>query len=235
MLNIQQEHITMKAPDPRLKEFLRKAYILQLREGSFSAASLAREAGRSYGYTSSMLGRLLSLGYVKRVRKKALLGPGGKSGLRGFSPAGYVLARRGRNCIRVVLTGGVFDILHPGHLSILTESKKHGDVLVAVLARDSTIRRRKGRRPLLSENDRLQMVSSLRQVDVALLGLEPGLADTLKRVSPDLVCLGHDQNADMAWLKRVVKSRGMHMDIIKSGSILPEYSTTNILRKIKGR
>lgn len=212
-----------------------KAYLLQLMEGSFSAASLARETGRSYGYTSNIMVKLISLGYVKRIRRKALLGPGGRSGLMGFSPAGYTLTRRGRGRIRVVLTGGVFDILHPGHLSILTESKRHGDVLVVVVARDSTIRKRKARRPVLSESDRLLMVSSLRPVDAAVLGSGRSLADTLRSVGPDMVCLGYDQHADMAWLKRLVKREGMHIGIIKSGSMLPEHSTTNILRKIKGR
>ncbi len=216
-----------------LKEFLKKAYVLQLREGSFSAAPLAREAGRSYGYTSNVLGNLLVMGYVKRVRERVLLGPGGRSGLRGFSPAGYALARKGRSRIKVVLTGGVFDILHPGHLAILTESKRHGDVLVVVVARDSTIKRRRGRRPVLSEGDRLLMVSSLRQVDTAILGSERSFAETLRKVGPDIVYLGYDQHADMACLKRLAKA-GMHIKTIKAESMLPEHSTTNILRKIKG-
>jgi cytidyltransferase-like protein len=218
---------------PGLREFLKKAYILQLMKGSFSAASLARETGKSYGYTSDTLGRLLSRGLARRVRKKALLGPGGRSGLRGFSPAGYTLTRRGRGMIRVVLTGGVFDIMHPGHLEILTESKRHGDVLVVVVARDSTVRRRKGRNPVLSESGRLLTVSSLRQVDAAILGSRRSFSDTLKRVGPDVVCLGYDQHADMAYLKRLSRA-GMHVKTIKPGNVLPEYSTRRILRRIKG-
>jgi cytidyltransferase-like protein len=223
------------AQPPGIKEFIRKAYILQLREGPFSGSSLARETGMSYGYASSMLGRLLGLGYVRRTREKALLGSGGRSCLRGFSPAGYALTARGRRRIRVVLTGGVFDILHPGHLSILTESKGHGDVLVAVVARDSTVRKRKGRGPVLGEEARLSVVSSLRPVDAAILGSGHSFAETLERVRPDLVFLGHDQHDDESYLKRFMKRTGVRIKTARSRSMLPEYSTSSMLRGIKGR
>lgn len=220
-------------PPPHVKEILEKAYVLQLREGPFSAISLARETGMSYGYTSAVLGRLLGLGYLRLKRRKALLGSGGKSNLRGFSPARYALARKGRRGIRVVLTGGVFDILHPGHLSILTESKRHGDVLVAVLARDSTVRRRKGRSPVMNEDDRLSMVSSIKPVDVAVLGSERSFAETLERVGPDLVFLGPDQR-DEGHIRSLIK-RGMHAEVARSGRSLPGYSTSSIMRRMKGR
>jgi FAD synthetase len=227
-------NITMKtSPDPGLREFLKKAYLLQLREGSFSAASLARETGKSYGYTSGTLARLLSSGFVRRLRDRALLGSGGKSCLRGFSPACYALTSQGRSGVRVVMTGGVFDILHPGHLAALKESKKQGDVLVVVIARDSTVRKRKGIMPVNREPGRLLMVSSLRQADAAILGSERSFSETIRRVSPDAVCLGYDQKTELSYLKGFTKRSGKDMEVIRL-DMLPGHSTRDIMKKIKG-
>ena len=216
-------------PDPRIKEFIIKACLLQLMEGSFSGPGLAREAGKSYGYTSSTLSRMLSRGLVRRVRGKAMLGSGGKSLLMGFSPARYVLTARGRSLIRVVLAGGVFDLLHPGHLSMLTVSKRLGDVLIVVVARDSTAMRRKGM-PFLGEADRLLMLSSLKPVDAAILGSEKSFSKTLERVRPDVVSLGYDQARELSYVRAFIRRTGRRIEVSVQAP-LPGYSTRKILSR----
>ena len=68
-----------------------------------------------------------------------------------------------------VMATGVFDILHLGHIHFLRESKKLGEELVVVVARDSTAGKR-GKTPVFNESARLQLVKELRLVDHAILG-----------------------------------------------------------------
>ena len=71
------------------------------------------------------------------------------------------LTELGRKSLRVVLAGGVFDIIHPGHIYTLNEAKKLGDVLVVVVATDNTAVKMKKRRPLHSQEQRQELVNSL--------------------------------------------------------------------------
>ncbi len=233
-------YITMKIQVPsHHKEFLKNAYVLQLERDSFSASSLAGETGRSYGYTSNTLTSMLRSGLVRKVTERRVLGPGGKSGIRGLAPARYGLTSEGRSGIRVVLTGGVFDILHPGHIAMLEEARSHGDVLVVVVARDSVIRKRK-KIPVNTEDDRLLVVSSLKHVDAAILGSTRSYAETLERIRPDVVSLGYDQDSDLARLERLTAGtsprqagRGIKAEIVRTSRFSPEHSTTGILRRIR--
>ena len=225
----------MKTKTPGIcREFLKYAYILQLSEGCFSGPGLARKSGRSYGYTSNILKGMLSRGLITRIRGSSMIGSGGRSKIMGLKPAEYKLTKRGRSEIDVVLAGGVFDILHPGHVAFLKEARSHGDVLVVVIARDSTVVKRKGRDPFSSENNRLRMISSLRMVDAAILGSSKSFADTLGRVMPDTIFLGHDQHKDLSVMKRLAKKPGMKARLVMSENPLMEYSTSRILRTIKG-
>ena len=73
----------------------------------------------------------------------------------------------GRARIRVILAGGVFDIIHPGHIHTLNEAKGLGDVLVVVVATDTMAEKAKKRRPLHTKEQRRNLVASLNMVDVA--------------------------------------------------------------------
>jgi cytidyltransferase-like protein len=210
------------------RELLKSAYVLQLLEGSFSGQALSRKAGKSYGYTSNMIKAMLASGYLARTRKSSMLGSGGKSNLRGLSPSEYALTEKGRSLIRVVLSGGVFDVLHPGHIHFLSQAGEKGDVLVVVLARDTLVKRSKGKRPVSREEDRLLMVSSLSQVYAAVLGSDSRYSDTLERVGPDVVCLGYDQKTDLERVRGYLKETGKPIEIAMA-TPLPGYSTSSIL------
>jgi cytidyltransferase-like protein len=224
----------MKTHSGIIRDLISNAYTIQLLEGSFTPARVAQKAGLSYGYCSNLIKKLHSLGLVRRIRDKQPIGSGGRSCLKGFSPAVYALTSRGRRLIKVVLAGGVFDIIHPGHVLILTESKKLGDVLVVVVARDSFIKKRKRRMPVNNERNRLAVVASLRPVDAAILG-EKGYLRTIRRVMPDIISLGHDQNQDLQYSRRLVRENKLRIRIIQSGKQLPGFSSSGIQRRIKAR
>lgn len=107
-----------------------------------------------------------------------------------------------------VLAAGCFDLLHYGHLRYLEEAKKlggEGAELVVVVARDSTIMRRKGRPPVMKEEDRRALVEALKPVDRAILGgVDFDTELVIREVKPDIIALGYDQND----LEEIVKAKG---------------------------
>ncbi|MDD5339777.1 MAG: adenylyltransferase/cytidyltransferase family protein [Candidatus ainarchaeum sp.] len=103
----------------------------------------------------------------------------------------FFLRNGAREKIRVVLTGGVFDVLHIGHIVTLAEAKTHGDVLVVALAMDEHIMK-KGRTPVHPQEYRRMLVESLKAVDVAVSGFDrPEMM--LDFVQPDVIVYGYDQ------------------------------------------
>lgn len=214
---------------------LPQAYVLQLLDGSFSAVSLSARSGQSYAHTSRYLNTMHAKGLVKRASGTRIIGSGGRSRLRGLAPSTYRLTRKGRSLFRVVLTGGVFDVIHPGHIHVLKEASGHGDILVVVLARDSTVRKRKQRPPVNPEQDRLEVVSSIMLVDAAIPGSTGSFLETLKKVGPDTIFLGHDQEADLQRFRRLSRRLSRRPGIILSSSPLRDYSTTRIVGSIKGQ
>lgn len=139
------------------------------------------------------------------------------------------LTAKGRRKIKVVFMGGSFEIIHTGHLYTIAQAKKLGDVLVVVVARDSTIIKRKGREPISSEQDRLALLTSLRAVDAAILGVEGNIYDSLERVKPDVVALGYDQYHAEADIAREAWRRGMHLKVVRLGALSPGVKTSKIL------
>lgn len=103
----------------------------------------------------------------------------------------YFLEPKFRCQLKVVLTGGVFDILHIGHLRTLQEAKKYGDVLVVVVASDKTAMREK-RKPMNRAKERLEMIRALLCVDYALIGVAKK-EHMVKRVGADVIVFGYDQ------------------------------------------
>ncbi|MDA4120953.1 MAG: FAD synthase, partial [Thaumarchaeota archaeon] len=124
------------------------------------------------------------------------------------------LTEAGRGSIRVVFIGGGFELIHQGHLYTIEKAKSLGDVLVVSIARDSTIRRRKKREPVAKEEQRVKLLSSLRQVDAAILGVEGDIYETLERVAPDVVALGYDQYHLEAEVSKEATRRGLKLRVV---------------------
>lgn len=176
---------------------------------------------------------------LERLRREVVCEPAGelelmlKRGLVARKGTGYFLTPAGRRSLRIVLAGGVFDILHPGHVFFLERAKEKGDVLVAVVARDSTVARRK-RIPIVPEEQRVEMVAALKPVDVALLGDEGDIYATVEKVEPDVIALGPNQTHREDELRGELKKRGISCEIVR----VREYrecrlpSTRSILQRI---
>jgi len=121
--------------------------------------------------------------------------------------------------IKTVLATGVFDLLHIGHLRFLEESKKKGgpgSKLVVVIARDKTVFRRKGKGPVVPEDQRRELVAALRVVDRAILGREEiDLLGILEEVKPDVVCVGYDQDEIRVAVIRLIRKEGLAVRVVR--------------------
>ena len=104
----------------------------------------------------------------------------------------YYLKASERAKFTVVLTGGVFDVLHIGHVLTLQKARELGDLLVVVVATNETVERRKGKKPLHDEIYRRGMVDELKPVCLAIVGGADWMG-TFARVKPDVVAFGYDQ------------------------------------------
>ena len=135
----------------------------------------------------------------------------------------------GRDAIKVVLVGGVFDVIHPGHIHTLKAAKQHGDVLVVVVARTSPAAKlKKGRKIYHDEDLRKELVSSLAFVDLAIIGSQTSLYDSVERVSPDIIALGYDQIHSEKEISQNCKDRNLSVRIIRLNTPVPGIKSSQI-------
>jgi FAD synthetase len=137
-----------------------------------------------------------------------------------------------------VLAAGVFDLLHYGHIRYLEEAKKLGGPdakLTVIVARDETVRRMKGQDPVIPEDQRRAVVEALRVVDEALLGFEDlDLDRVIQQVRPDIVAVGHDQEAIRNQVEKIKRARELSLEIVQVGRFGEEdlNSSSKIKRRI---
>src|SRR3989338_230403 len=126
--------------------------------------------------------------------------------------------------MKKVLVFGTFDGLHEGHKNFFKQAKEFGDHLIAVVGRDSTIVKAKGRLPKFGEQERLKALQECGMVDEARLGNEnmsPYIV--IKEINPDVICLGYDQTHFTDKLAAALKEMGLgHVKIERLKAFEPE-------------
>ena len=204
-----------------LKQMIKAAYLLQLRHGPFTPREFADCL--HVPDASTHLSNLLNSGYLK---EDAISGE-----------HRYSLTKEGRAKIKVVLAGGVYDVLHVGHLAALTEAKTLGDVLVAVVATDITVEMLKGRKPIFPEQDRRALVEGIKPVDRAILGYEDvgmGYEQVLIDVVPDIVAFGYDQANLEKSVREIIQKKKWKIQTVRLSKFDHEeyLSSTSVRRKL---
>ena len=134
-----------------------------------------------------------------------------------------------------VMASGVFDLIHPGHISYLQQARAFGDELVVVVACDDTVRRNK-HEPITPDYMRAKIVGSLKPVDVAIVGKNDGnIFDTVREVKPDVIVLGFDQHFDVERLKESLEKEGLgHIRVERATETADDLNATRrIVQKIK--
>ena len=132
---------------------------------------------------------------------------------------------------KIVLAGGVFDIIHPGHIHTLNAAKALGDVLVVAIATDKTAQKMKKRPPLHNQELRRELVSCLSMVDIAMIGQEEDIFETVKEVKPNIIVLGYDQVHQDKFIADGCKRINLDVEIVRLQSPVPELSSSDIERK----
>ncbi len=141
------------------------------------------------------------------------------------------LTEIGRDSLHIVLAGGVFDIIHPGHISTLNAAKALGDVLVVVVATDSTAVKMKKRNPIHSQEQRQELVNSLEVVDLCLIGQEENIFKTVKHVRPQIIALGYDQVHQEQFIIEGCKKIELNAKVARLQSPIPESSSSKIQKE----
>ena len=132
---------------------------------------------------------------------------------------------------KVVLAGGVFDIIHPGHINTLNAAKKLGDFLVVVIATDKTAIKMKKRNPLHSAQLRQELVSSLTMVDLCIIGDEEDIFKTVELVKPQIIALGYDQTHQEKFITEGCKKINLNVRVARLESPRPETSSSIIQKE----
>ncbi|HEX6252694.1 MAG TPA: adenylyltransferase/cytidyltransferase family protein [Nitrososphaera sp.] len=139
----------------------------------------------------------------------------------------------GRDALKVVLVGGVFDLIHPGHIHTLKAAKAEGDVLVVVVARQSTAQKiKKYRKIYHDEKLRRDLVTSLNFVDLALIGKEGTLYDTVEYVKPNVIALGYDQAHSEKDIAENCKNRNLNVQVIRLSTPIPGSKSSKIKEEL---
>ncbi len=137
----------------------------------------------------------------------------------------------GRDSLHVVLAGGVFDIIHPGHIHTLNEAKALGDILVVVVATDNTSVKMKKRNPLHTQEQRQELVNSLSMVDLCLIGQENDIFKTVNHVKPQIIALGYDQVHQEKFIVDGCKRINLDAKVARLQSPIPESSSSKIQKE----
>lgn len=125
-----------------------------------------------------------------------------------------------------VLAFGTFDGLHPGHLHYLRQAKQHGDELVVVVARDATVERTKGVRPVHNEEFRRDQLMLVPEVDQVILGRLQDQQGIINELKPKVICLGYDQEA----FTQGLAERYPWVQIMRLDPYHPERYKSSLLR-----
>ena len=131
--------------------------------------------------------------------------------------------------LKIVFTNGCFDILHPGHIHLLSFAKQQGDVLIVAINSDDSVRALKGEsRPILAEQERATLLSALEAVDYVIVFDEPDPGDLIKKINPEVLVKGSDWTGQVVGQDWVEKHGGrvVLMPLSKG------FSTTNIIEQV---
>ena len=131
---------------------------------------------------------------------------------------------------KVVITNGCFDIIHPGHIKVLRKSKKLGDVLIVLLNSDKSVKKLKGKkRPIINQDGRIEILESIKYVDFIVLFNELTPVKLYKKIKPNFLTKGSQYSLNNIIGKKLIEKNGGKIKLIK---MLPNTSTTLILKKI---
>jgi len=142
------------------------------------------------------------------------------------------LAEWKREGLRVGFTNGCFDILHPGHVKVLTAARAACDRLIVGLNSDASVRRLKGAdRPVQDERARAEVLAALEAVDLVVIFEEDTPINLITRITPSVLVKGGDYTREQVVGHEIVEAAGGVVVLI---DILKGFSTTALVHRARG-
>jgi D-beta-D-heptose 7-phosphate kinase/D-beta-D-heptose 1-phosphate adenosyltransferase len=137
-----------------------------------------------------------------------------------------------RQGLRIGFTNGCFDILHPGHVKVLTAARRACDRLIVGLNSDGSVRRLKGEgRPVQDERARAEVLAALEAVDLVAMFEEDTPIDLITKVRPSVLVKGGDYTREQVVGYEIVEACGGEVVLV---DILPGHSTTSLVDRARG-
>lgn len=134
---------------------------------------------------------------------------------------------------RVVFANGCFDVLHRGHLALLREARRLGDLLIVAVNGDASVRALKGPgRPVNPRDDRMELLAALETVDYVTCFANTDPYDIICRLNPDVLVKGADWSREEVPGGDVVERNGGEVVILPR---VPDYSSTELIERIRRR
>jgi D-beta-D-heptose 7-phosphate kinase/D-beta-D-heptose 1-phosphate adenosyltransferase len=131
----------------------------------------------------------------------------------------------------IVFTNGCFDLIHRGHLHILRQAKACGDILIVAVNSDRSVKMIKGHgRPVLAEQDRLELIAALEMVDYVVLFDEPDPYRVIDALRPNVLAKGGDWGVERIIGSDIVEKEGGRIVVVP---YLKGFSTTEIIERIR--
>lgn len=130
-----------------------------------------------------------------------------------------------------IMVFGTFDVIHKGHLHFFRQARKlarHPYLIVSV-ARDSNVRRIKGRKPSRNQKQRLAAVKEILSTDLAVLGAAAHYLDHIVKARPRIIALGYDQEAYTENLSAKLAEKGLAVKVIRLKAYKPDIFKSSIL------
>ena len=132
---------------------------------------------------------------------------------------------------KIVLTNGCFDLVHIGHLRTFVEAKKLGDLLIVGINSDQSVKSLKGEtRPIISQEDRAELVSAMKPVDYVIIFDELNVSNLLEKINPDVYVKGGDYTLDNLPEKATIIRLGIEVKFIP---VVVGISTTELVNRIR--
>jgi D-glycero-beta-D-manno-heptose 1-phosphate adenylyltransferase len=133
----------------------------------------------------------------------------------------------------IAFANGIFDLLHVGHVRYLQDASREADVLVVGVNSDDSARALKGEgRPVMTDRERAELIAAIRGVTYVTIFRDTSPARLIAVLKPDVHCKGTDYTAESVPEREIVLGYGGRVAIVGDPK---EHSTTEILRRMKGR
>ncbi len=131
---------------------------------------------------------------------------------------------------KIVMVFGTFDVFHAGHEDFLKQAKQLGDYLIAVIARDATVKNVKGEYPEQHEKKRLKIIKETGIADKVVHGYNDDKYRVIKKYKPNLIALGYDQFVFTYQLRKILIDEQMDTEIVRLNAYQPDIYKSTLIR-----